>query len=71
MQHDRPITTCAASQDGAVLASACPAPEGPSGTAPEAQICLWDVATSTCLHVMHHHIGAVQVSINPSDFVAG
>lgn len=62
VQHAETINTCAASEDGAVVASACPAPAGALGSALGAQICLWDVATATCLHVIHHHKHAVQVS---------
>ncbi|DBA73164.1 TPA: hypothetical protein ACH3X2_010098 [Trebouxia sp. C0005] len=62
VQHTTGISCLAVTPDGSLIASASPPPPESSSepSVTTAQICLWHVATATCLHVMHHHSCGVQ-----------
>uniref|UniRef100_A0A8C6RRY9 WD repeat-containing protein 90 n=1 Tax=Nannospalax galili TaxID=1026970 RepID=A0A8C6RRY9_NANGA len=62
--HPEEISTLALSQDGQVLASA----SCRGNTATHCQICIWDVPTGFCQHLLSHHDTAVQaLAFSPVD----
>ncbi|KAK9823925.1 hypothetical protein WJX72_006401 [[Myrmecia] bisecta] len=70
-RHTEPVCCLAMAPDGAVLASAAPAAPAEGANRADAgsrdgTICLWDVPSSTCARVMHHHpVGVQAMSFSP------